>query len=279
MHFNILITQRTHHRGKRILEALQKGAAAAGVDAVTINQYKPNNDVLVIYGMGAADRIHIAADHVAAGGRLITWDVGYWDRKLQDKVRRFRFSIDGFHPPKFIFKTTPRSSNRFRKSGLKIMDGSSYNPSGPILLAGNGPKSNVIGAAGWAAAKSSELRKVFPGKQIIYRPKPNNLHDQGVNCDGISMEPTDKAVARASLVVCRHSNLAVDACRLGIPVVCDDGAAASIYPQRLEDYKNQPDLQTRKDFIYRLAWWQWSPNECAEGIVWPWLIEVLNAKV
>jgi len=75
--------------------------------------------------------------------------------------------------------------------------------------------------------------------------------------------------------VCRHSNVAIDACRLGIPVVCEDGAAASIYPSRLEDEAQQPSEEARRQFLHRVAHWQWSESEIARGAPWPWLVRQL----
>jgi hypothetical protein len=70
---------------------------------------------------------------------------------------------------------------------------------------------------------------------------------------------------KAGLVVCRHSNVAVDACRVGAPVVTQDGAAASIYPRRLSKYQEQPSQEVRQEFLERLAWWQWSVDEVRSG--------------
>jgi hypothetical protein len=55
-----------------------------------------------------------------------------------------------------------------------------------------------------------------------------------------------------SLVVCRHSNVAIDACIAGVPVECDDGAAFALYRNG-----PQPDENARREFLGRLAWWNW----------------------
>ena len=57
-------------------------------------------------------------------------------------------------------------------------------------------------------------------------------------------------------------------------VVTDDGAAAAIYPRRLEDWENQPSESTRTEFLDRLAWWQWSANESRS--MWNWLLAQLG---
>jgi hypothetical protein len=56
-------------------------------------------------------------------------------------------------------------------------------------------------------------------------------------------------------------------------VVCEDGAAASIYPSMLARFREQPSATTRLEFLHRLAWWQWSHSE--SDTFWPWMLEQL----
>lgn len=227
--------------------------------------------VLMLYGLGGADRLPIAEAHRKRGGTYVAFDLGYWDRG--SKGRKFRVSVNGFHSPDLVMHTRSDSS-RWHESGLQTTQAG--NPNGPILLIGNAPKSNAVGAAGWTQAKAREIREKFPGRKLLYRPKPRRPVEPGVLCDGHSADPIEVALANASLVVCRHSNVAVDACRMGVPVVCDDGAAAAIYPQRLEDADQQPSVRTRREFLHRLAWWQWSTEEVREPLFWEWLGELLE---
>lgn len=274
MKFQILITSTTPTRGVRLLQAIHAGAVSAGLDASITTSNVDQDSALILYGVGGADRWGLAHRHLNGGGRLIVWDAGYWDRKLPDRLRRYRLSIDALHPQKLIMQGPTPSPRRFRESGLRA--GNKGNPDGPILLVGNGPKSNAVGALGWAAAKSQEIKAAFPGKKIVYRPKPRKPQESDVFHNVLSVGPIESALSSVSLVVCRHSNVAVDACRYGVPVVCDDGAAAAIYPQKLADYEAQPSQQTRQEFLNRLAWWQWSQHECQTGVLWPWLLKVLN---
>jgi hypothetical protein len=62
----------------------------------------------------------------------------------------------------------------------------------------------------------------------------------------------NKALAGASLVICRHSNAAIEACIAGVPVECSGGAAHWLYSRT-----PRPTTEERLDFLYRLAWWQW----------------------
>ena len=262
--FDILNSPLWHQRAQGLMRAAIEGAR--GLDARGLSGTPRDDAYVVLYGLGGRDRVHYAGRE-----RLIAFDAGYWDRKGDD--RKFRVAIGGFHSPQWIMRGPSPGASRWAASGLGIKQ--SGNPNGPILLVGNGPKSNAVGAQGWAAAKSRELRARFPGRRVLYRPKPKKPMEQGVQHHGIATGAIDDVLAGVSLVVCRHSNVAVDACRMGVPVVCDDGAAAAIYPQDFDG--PQPSAETRAEFLHRLAWWQWSAAECRSGQFWEWMIGVLNA--
>lgn len=272
MNFDVLIVASMRRRPSKLLESLAASAEARGHDARVMRQYQPRQgSTLVLYGLGGKDRLPHAQQHQANGGNVVSLDAGYWERKTED--RRYRVSINGFHCPQRIMQGANPGPDRWSKSGLSIM--SRCNPRGDIVLVGNGPKSGAVGAAGWAAKKSQELRRKCHGRRVVYRPKRGYI-EPGVACVGVaSQHDIEKVLTNASLVVCRHSNVAVDACRMGIPVVCEDGAASCIYPSRLEDEAKQPSEELRREFLHRLAWWQWSESEIERGEIWPWLVEQL----
>lgn len=261
-------------KGHTLTVRMCEAAKNAGADAALIDHYQPC-DVLVLYGMGGANRLPPALRHMSMGKTLVSWDVGYWGRVAPLAMRKYRVSINGFHPNKYVMQGPYPGPDRWNRSGLQITQ--SGDPNGPILLIGNGPKSNAVGARGWTFNKLLQLRKAFPDRPIVYRPKPKRPPESGIVCDAVSGGPIEDALAGASLVVCRHSNVAVDACRMGVPVVCDDGAAAAIYPQSLADAGKQPSTETRREFLHRLAWWQWSMDEAPDA--WRWLSGVLDATV
>ncbi len=254
-----------------LLKAILRGAEALGYDIKAIDAGEPRNGAaLVLYGLGAPERI------IHAGrSNLIAFDAGYWERKLKPEERKYRVSIGGFHCPQLIMRGDNPGPERWNESGLAITQGG--NPEGPIMLVGNGPKSQVAGAQGWTALKSRRIRKAFPGRKILYRPKPKRPHEPGIDFDTISHKTIESELDKVSLVVCRHSNVAVDACQMGVPVVCDDGAAASIYPSSLAEFQKQPSAERRAEFLHRLAWWQWTPGECISGKFWTWIEGVIGA--
>lgn len=254
-------------KARRLVLALFRAAHHRGLKSALINKYQKCR-IMVIYGLGDPVRTKIAEQHARTGRPLLSFDLGYWDR--DDDNRKYRVSLNGFHPRDVMRGPRP-SSKRFAASGLAI-ESTRAKQTGPIMLIGNAPKSIAIGAQGWTAAKSKEIREAFPNRKILYRPKPERPHEDGVVRDAISKGPIDDDLRRCSLVVCRHSNVAVDACRLGVPVVCDDGAAASIYPSELVNYQDQPPLEKRTEFLHRLAYWQWSAPEAKN--FWNWFFSV-----
>ena len=242
--FGVLITKRTSRKAVQFLNALHKSAVRLGIDVAKIEHYEPC-DVLVLYGLGGEDRQAAVKEH---GGTFIAWDLGYWNR-----FTLWRFSFNDYHPTADVMR-----GQVGRRLELPVTDRGG-NPSGPIMLIGNGPKSNAVGAAGWASHKSLEIRAAYPDKKIVYRPKPKRPIEPGVLFDSLSYGPIELELRKVSLVVCRHSNVAVDACFQGVPVVCDAGAASLIYPQRFDG--EQPSPEERREFLNRLSWWQYSAGE------------------
>jgi hypothetical protein len=263
--FDVLNSPLSNTRAQGLMRAVLEGGS--GLDIREMAGELREDSYVVLYGLGGRDRVQYANRD-----RLIAFDAGYWDRKGGD--RKYRVAIGGFHSPQFVMRGPYPGGGRWASSGMSI--GADRKASGPILLVGNGPKSNAVGADGWTAAKSRELREAFPDRKVVYRPKPKRPMESGVVHAGIASGAIDDVLRGASLVVCRHSNVAVDACRIGVPVVCDDGAAAAIYPQRLEDAERQPSFEQRTEFLHRLAWWQWSVAECRSGAFWGWMTGILS---
>src|ERR1700757_4340421 len=101
-----------------------------------------------------------------------------------------------------------------------------------------GPKTNrqlAQPALTWERKALARIRAEYPDAPIIYRPK----REDGTSLPGTRCIPGPTAIETvlkgASLVVCRHSNVAIDAAIAGIPVVCEDGAAAALYDNDLAD--------------------------------------------
>lgn len=267
MQIDVLITDTTPSRARTLLKNVHTGAEKAGIDArMTTRGVRPHSWVF-LYGLGGPDRVQYRSQK-----KVVAFDMGYWCRN--NPGRHYRVSVGGLHSPELIFRGDRPTPERWEKAKLSVTDSAKIRPA--IMLVGNGPKSTAIGAQGWAAAKSREIRAIFPGRQIVYRPKPKRPLEPGVVSNVISREPIEQALRTVGLVVCRHSNVAVDACLQGVPVVSEDGAGAAIYPRSLQDYQNQPSLEKRIEFLHRLAWWQWTSEECEGPEFWRWMKGVID---
>ena len=240
-------------RGAAMMRALADTIPTGG--KVTTG-YSNQGELLVLYGIGKPERTDIAKRHMAAGGQVACWDLGYWDRE-----ESLRLAFNGYHPTAEHLALAPSSG--CRKEFVLREDA---NPEGSVLLIGLGAKSGVLYGLRpmqWEATAFKRIAKFYPDRKVVWRPKgryPTPFKDLEVS-HGF---PIEEALVGKSLVVCRHSNVAVDACIAGVPVWCDDGAALAIY----KDVQN-PDRETRAEFLRQLGWWNWSPAEAPQA--WSWI--------
>jgi hypothetical protein len=229
--------------------------AKANPGAKVTRGYRGRHRLLVLYGVGHPVRARTAKIHLRAGGRVAMWDLGYWNRN-----ESMRLSIDRNHPTAEQLAANDHRTPRHRP---KLAGEKSFDPDGPILLCGLGPKSCkhlglTVGA--WESQKVAELRLRFPDRTILFRPKPGNPFDKIDGTRRAPIGPIEEALNGVSLVVCRHSNVAIDACVAGVPVECEDGAAFALY----KDDPN-PGEDARREFLARLAWWNWGNHEAVQA--------------
>jgi len=238
------------------------GLAAANPAAKVTPAYRGKHRLLVLYGAGLPIRMRAMREHIARGVRVATWDLGYWSR-----TETMRLSIDAMHPKPEHLEACDSLTPRARP---KLAAGSSFGQGGPILLIGLGPKSCIalgLEPYEWERKKAAELRARFPGREILHRPKPGQPHERIEGTRFAASSPIEEAIRGCSLVVCRHSNVAIDACVAGVPVECEDGAAFALYRNG-----TSPGEDERREFLARLAWWNWARHE-AEG-AWRFMEEM-----
>ena len=244
-------------RTTQLFTALLAAAKRAGVDVTVTDTYQGRSDWLLLWGAGSPLRWPAMTAHLARGGHLITFDLAYWAR-----YEKFRVSIDGPHPEAWVMRQD-WPNNRLKAD--RVQTGTLWDPAGPVLVAGLGDKARVqYGAAivdAWEHGMMVECRA--RGWTVQYRAK----HSTAV--------PIERALQGKSLVVTWHSNVAVDAIRMGVPVVCVHGAAAAVCPSELPPSGPVPPLAAalRDRFLANLAWFQWAPSEA--GACWAFLREVL----
>lgn len=245
-------------RAERLMSAL---AAAAPPLTVVTSRYTGQRKVLVLYGVGLDSRYKAMRAHIKQGGHVAMWDLGYWDRE-----EAMRVSIDHLHPTAAQMAMAPAGETR-REVTLRE-DG---DPKGPVLLIGMGPKSvHMYGLRQleWERRMVGQIRKSHPGRQILWRPKGRKV-TQILGTKLRHGMPIEEALKGCSLVVCRHSNCAIDAAIAGVPVLTMDGAARALYAEH-----PTPTREQRAEFLRQLGWWNWRPSEAPQA--WDWMMHVTN---
>jgi hypothetical protein len=247
-------------RGRRMLDAM---IAAAPAGTVTSSRYTARHRLLMMYGAGLEPRRIALERHRAAGGRVIVWDLGYWEREEGG----MRLSVDSLHPSAAQLAMAPAEGTRY---AVALREDAKA--SGPIMLVGLGTKSCALYGLQpmeWERTRFRKLLRQFPGRHILWRPKGRRFQalPGATLCHGV---PVEDALRGCSLVVCRHSNVAIDACIAGVPVECDDGAARALYRGNRE-----PTREQRAEFLRRLGWFNWQPGEAGEA--WRWIERLAHA--
>lgn len=250
----LLIDSPMAQRGKRMMGALLETAPKG---SVRTRDYIGQHRLLVMYGVGLKQRMVAREKHLQAGGHVVMWDLGYWDRD-----ESMRLAIDSFHPTAEQLAMSPASGHR-----MALREDA--DPAGPIMLVGLGVKSGKmlgIEPMVWEREALRRIQQIYPGRKVWWRPKAQDDGDlPGTERRyGMSIEA---ALKGCSLVVCRHSNVAVDACIAGVPVQCAGGAALALYA-----FNSAPTRNERADFLLKLAFWQWKPSEAVQA--WDWIKRV-----
>jgi hypothetical protein len=254
-------------RAAAALEALMR--TSDGIEARKTHAYEGGADWLLIWGPGAPNRWPYMRAQTAAGGYSVCLDLAYWSR--HDKIR---VSIDRAHPQAWVMKQD-WPDDRVKADGIRVAD--LYKPDGPIIIAGIGRKARAQyghDVTEWEAFMVAACRERWPNRQVYYRRKQSDAPiPSGVPLT--SDAPIDHVLSGASLLITWHSNVAVDAIRLGIPVVCRDGAAAAVCPSELPVEPAPLPVQVRDRFLANLAYFQWNPATESKAM-WTWLQELLS---
>jgi hypothetical protein len=254
----ILITPNMRPKGTRMLEAL---AAVAPVPCTVVTQPGGKARVLVTYGPGDPARKAMLEAQRARGGQTVIWDMGYFATK--DFVGGMRMSAGREHP-QHLLDLAPADGARWARLGLALREDA--DPKGPIVLVGMGPKTRAITKdTSWEMTAFNLLRKRFPRRGVIFRPKPRRPHPN-LPCRIDATSPIERVLKGASLVVCKHSNVAVDAVLAGIPVQAEDGAVKWL------DGKPY-SRENRLDFLQRLMYFNWRADEATEA--WAMILKCL----
>lgn len=231
---------------------------SAPIEIKVRERYEGDCDLLVMYGAGHPVRREWWKQHRASGRHCIGWDLGYW----QQERGTMRATIDEDHPQAWI---RPEPAARWDMQRIKLREDKG---SGPAVIIGMGAKSlTALGLRPleWETKAAAKLKAM--GLRAVFRPKRPDL--PALKHMPISKGSIEQVLKGASLVICRHSNVAVDACIAGVPVICDDGAAHALY-----QHGPSPTREERLEFLRSLAHWQYTPEEAKDA--WHYLMNRLS---
>lgn len=244
-------------RAETALAGLATAIAVDGRSVTTSRSYTGGSDLLIVWGPGGLDRVFPMRRQQQAGGRVVCLDLAYWHRE-----RKVRVSIDAPHPQAWVLRQTWPAD---RVLADRIPMTNLWDPKGPVLIAGIGDKARAqYGAEVDAWQQTMRVEAKRRGYTVKDRPKR-----------AAQVTPIESALRGVALVVTWHSNVAVDAIRAGIPVICRDGAAAAVCPSTWPEELQPLDRATRDRFLSNLAWFQWDMGTEAAAC-WTWLQELLS---
>ena len=252
----VLIDPDMATRGRRMVEAM---IDACPLNVVASTVYTGACDLLLAYGTGHPVRRPWWKSHRKSGRHCIGLDLGYWG---QDDGA-MRVTVDEDHPQAWI---RPEPASRWEATGISLR--SDYDPSGPAVIVGLGKKAlsvHGLHSLEWENRALQQVRAM--GMKPSFRPKRSRY--PVLNKVPVAAGKIEQVLKGAGLVICRHSNVAVDACIAGIPVICEDGAAHALYSKN-----KSPTPEQRLAFLQSLAWWNWRPEEAKD--LWTYLLSRLS---
>lgn len=264
----------THEKGKRVLAAVKAGFAPDKVIQTSVPT--ANQPWLFCWGPGSPESQRAFERQMKAKGNFVGIDLSYWDRVGLD--RHLRITINACHPQQLVMKKD-WPAERFDKAGIQLR--SDWNENGFVMLIGMGQKSREqfkMHDARWEASALRRIKEspVYGKRHLCYRPKGRS-QERIAGCETISSSvPIETALQGCSLVVCRHSNVAVDAIIAGVPVVCYDGAANAVYGCDMTKLVKPISDELRLRFLRNLAWFQWKESEMRNGDMWRFVKELMS---
>lgn len=263
MHVEIL-NDKQGHRAQSILQAMIATARRAGFTFEVTSTYKGCGELLMLWGAGRRDHMIAWADQLKRRKHCVGFDLGYWKREKEEGC--VRVHIDTRHPnTSQVLRTSD-----VPKPGYEFVLREDADPKGPIMIVGLGNKSRHMRdeqPEQWEQGRYLALRDEFPHHVVEWRPK-YRVRPFETTMRIAPDVPIVEGLRGRSLVVCAHSNVALDACLAGIPVRCDDGIAHTLY------YRNEkPTRAERLQLLNRSTWWNWHPTEAPQ--LWRFIRQML----
>ena len=254
-------------RSRILAEAAYSGLRRAGYRPTvksSIHYNGPQADFAVFYGLS------MGLDRVMKEYPLSVYiDLGYWKRRLRSRYDGYhKVIVNGRHPTDY-FQQKKHNHNRLKDLNLDIKP---WRKNGNHIL---------VAAMSDKAARAEGLAHTIWERDIInqikrktdipilFRPKPNCMRTravQGTTYDkGVDLSVR---LDSAHAVVCRQSNVAVDAIVAGVPVYCEKGVGVSLSMGSIDQIADppMPSDEDRMQFLADVSWTQFTTHEIGIGL-------------
>jgi hypothetical protein len=260
-------------RARHVARSMAAGLHRCGVPYVERSQFRGvEADVAVAYGW-----VHepIFSAYRAAGAHYLFWDLGYWGRRPKGAPEDgyHRLAVDDWDTAAHMQRKCPW--DRFQRLGLTIGDGPREDRD--VLVAGMSPKAAMTHGydyGQWERQACTVLARICPGVPVVTRPKPNKR--------AIPQVTIEQMLQTARLLVTHHSNAAIDALLLGVPVYAVKGvgrlASSDVLDADAVKHPYELDRLARLRLLADVAYAQWTPTEMCSGEAWQHAFSILRNR-
>lgn len=137
-----------------------------------------------------------------------------------------------------------------------------------IGMSAKAAKSWGMNPEAWERQTAERLLEA--GASVTYRPKPQWTGSRPIDGCGFqhwARVPITQALAETDAVATHHSNVAIEALAVGLPVYAATGPARDMSAARIEWLPGvtAPSQKARHRFLCEMAWHQWTFKELASG--------------
>jgi hypothetical protein len=255
-----------------VCDAFLQGVLEHGDEAqvrATLSPYM-DHDVAVVFGVKQKD---IFWAHKNAGVPVVMLDKGY--ATGADRWSYIRCSVNSHHPVAHV-TNAKHKADRFQRWRVEPKP---WRKSGEhVLIAGSSEKYHRFYGIDpdpnrWAGEVSQVIANYAPDRAIIYRPKPSWKGAEDINgaTRGSHKRSISADLEKCHVMVTHGSNACVDAILAGVPcVVLGDGVAGPVSSAMIRDVE-KPLMVTHQEkmqWLYNLAYCQWTLAEYSEGLAW-----------
>lgn len=251
---------------KNIADALMSGLLKCNHEGILMPPSTEGLDAIAFYGV-TSEHLKLLEEMKLRHKPSVIIDAGYFGRA----AGYLKVSVNYLHPHKY-FQKYPHPSDRFDKFNLTVEP---MRKSGKyILLAGIGAKSsdyyNILHQS-WDKA-AVEIIHNHTTMPILYKMKKKTPHKKIPGTSWIDQNIQIHKLLNKNIfaIVTHHSNVAVDGIIRGIPCFVNDGVGLAIGSTDLTRIKF-PHIPSREDqlqFLYDVAYTQWTLEEIASGECW-----------